>query len=93
MPPAALEPISPELVLVCPELAAAARAALPDGDLDASIRRASVADAPPGATGASPLRVCASVFAYTAASLSALALWSAFWVIVVALLVTVPLLF
>ena len=89
MPSVALGPISPELVLVCPDLVAEARAALPDRDLDAFARPTSVA--PPDTADVSRLRVL-SALAYTVARLAALAVWSALWVGVVALLVTVPLL-
>lgn len=91
MPSVALGPISPELVLVCPELVAEARAALPDRDLDPFARPTSVADEPPDTADASRLRVW-SALAYTVARLTTLAVWSALWVGVVALLVTVPLL-
>lgn len=79
------EPISPELVLVCPDLAAAARAALPEVDPDATLRRPSMAaDARPPAW--------VSALVYAAATLAGLTLRAALWVVVVALVLTVPLL-
>lgn len=81
----ALEPISPELVLVCPELAAAARARLPDRDPDAFAFG-------PAAVAAPRPPVWTSALVYTAARFAELAVWSALWVALVALLVTVPLL-
>ncbi len=84
----ASEPISPELALVCPELAATARAALPDIELDAGpLRRAAPVLAGRGA----PL--WAYALAYAAASFGQLALWSMLWVAVAAAVTTVPFLF
>ena len=81
------EPISPELALVCPELAAAARAALPDIDLDRPARSPATDVIGPRTP------VWAYALAYAAASFAQLALWSVLWIGLAAALATVPLMF
>ena len=76
----ATDPISPELVLVCPELRAVALAALPQFPQ-------------PTVLPLEPHRpVAIAAFAYAAGRLAALALTSLLWLTFLALVVTVPLL-
>jgi hypothetical protein len=79
--------VSPELALVCPELAASARAALPDRDPYAYMPRRPRAD-PRAAHEA-----LAAALAYAAFSLLALGLRGVVWVVLLALIVTGPLVF
>lgn len=77
MSAAATEPISPELVLVCPELRASALAALPD---------------PVVASPAVRTPEIAVVLGYLVVRLVGLVLTSLVWVTLLALAVTLPLL-